>query len=617
MRRVARLAAPLAAAAGLSLILSACGSSGGNFVSPATSTTETSGSTPPGGSSGPAQFGDQPSNAPAPQASQAAYTPTGNIIADDGYRPDKNGFGFPNYGTTGPDGSSAVTNLTVAQMQKLFGNTVCVDPSASKCTLAPEAKAWMDQTNNAMGGGHCYGFSAASLMFWKSQANPNDYGSSSTPQLNYQNNSALEGQIAYAWAYQVLPWVRGAQIKGTPVDILNALKTGLDPNSSETYTLTIFKRDGSGGHAITPYAIEDNGGGMFHILVYDNNYPGVTRAVTVDTNANTWTYNAAINPNEPSEKYDGDATTQSLGLWPTGPGLNPRSFTTSQPLNAQQSSAGTAGTFQLAAFTADNSSTSGVQDEVYLDGSDTNHSHLLITNSAGQSTGFENGKLVNNIPGADVENISSTQNWKNALEPIYYVPDGSQYTITVDGSALTQTDNGEDIGFISPTYDLEIDKLNVSPGEKDVISVSPDDTNVTFQSSKTEAPEFVFGQSTDAADYNMNIKTAADGAGGTYHLGIATNGQSLNLDTGKTSGNYAFDLERDDANGSVNYFSHEAIHLDSGDAVKIDYGNWDSSSATIPMSITKNGQTQTQQLSDQDSSNQPVPDPSASDDGGA
>ena len=76
-------------------------------------------------------------------------------------------------------------------------------------------------------------------------------------------------------------------------------------NGGPLYTIKIFNADG--GHAITPYAVEDKGDGKFAVLVYDNNYPGITRAVEFDTNANTWSYNAATRPDLPEALYSGDA----------------------------------------------------------------------------------------------------------------------------------------------------------------------------------------------------------------------------------------------------------------------------------------------------------------------
>ena len=48
------------------------------------------------------------------------------------------------------------------------------------------------------------------------------------------------------------------------------------------------------GHAVTPYAIEDRGGGVHLVRVYDNNFPDETsRYLVINTTSDTWSYEAA------------------------------------------------------------------------------------------------------------------------------------------------------------------------------------------------------------------------------------------------------------------------------------------------------------------------------------
>ena len=55
-------------------------------------------------------------------------------VADNGFRPDPNGFSFENYGN-----DSGYANLGPAEMQKLFGPGVCVN-TQNGCTLTPPAQ---------------------------------------------------------------------------------------------------------------------------------------------------------------------------------------------------------------------------------------------------------------------------------------------------------------------------------------------------------------------------------------------------------------------------------------------------------------------------------------------
>ena len=83
-----------------------------------------------------------------------SYSPTGEIIVDNGFRPWVDGFGFENYGNNaGPQ------NLTADNMVDLFGVRVCENGDPKDCELTPTAAKWMEVKNERMAGGHCMGFS--------------------------------------------------------------------------------------------------------------------------------------------------------------------------------------------------------------------------------------------------------------------------------------------------------------------------------------------------------------------------------------------------------------------------------------------------------------------------
>ncbi len=242
------------------------------------------------------------------------------IVADAGFRPNSNGFTFENYGQVLASGL-APTNLTASDVEALFGSQVCADAKLRRCDLIPEAQAWLTSTNQAMAGGHCYGFSVLAELIWQRKLSVTSLGAPAPSGLVIDENQALQRQIAYDWALQTLDSVQDRRVTGTPDQILAQLRQVLKPNPPETYTIAIWKRDGTGGHAVTPYAVRNDGGGKFDVLIYDNNWPGQNRAISFDIKANTWTYHAAVNPNVPDSVYEGDAQTKTISLFPTSPGL--------------------------------------------------------------------------------------------------------------------------------------------------------------------------------------------------------------------------------------------------------------------------------------------------------
>ncbi len=83
-------------------------------------------------------------------------------------------------------------------------------------------------------------------------------------------------------------------------------------HATEWWALGIYKRDFSGGHAITPYAVEDQGNGLYHVFVYDNNYPNETRIMEINRDDETWSYEASTNPDVEADLYEGDIDTPNI-----------------------------------------------------------------------------------------------------------------------------------------------------------------------------------------------------------------------------------------------------------------------------------------------------------------
>ena len=89
----------------------------------------------------------------------------GEIIASIPFDPKVNGFGFRNYGKN-PDFEEE--DLTADDLIRLFGAAnVCIEGTTAKdCELYETADRWIEQMIKMAAGGHCDGFSAASLRMF-------------------------------------------------------------------------------------------------------------------------------------------------------------------------------------------------------------------------------------------------------------------------------------------------------------------------------------------------------------------------------------------------------------------------------------------------------------------
>jgi hypothetical protein len=355
------------------------------------------------------------------------------FAADTGFRPGEHGFAFENYG-----GDAGATNLTPSELVRLFGPGVCIKPPDEKgnCKLTAPAAMWMEEANKAMDGGHCEGFAVLSLFLYDKTIPTDIFGAGSVNQLALKGNTPLQREIALWFITQGLPQVQEKTIRGKPSFIVQRLIEGY--KNKEFFTGGFYMPDGSSGHAVTPYAVKDLGGGQYHIMIYDNNFPGQERFIEVDANAETWKYEGSPNPETEPFTYTGDGDSQTLEITPqklrldkpTCPFCNQTSFgnlLAGLPASTTASTgggSGSQGSGETESGASEADELSG-QTQIMLNG----RANIIITDEQGRKTGFADGKVLTEIPNSQVILPKSKSGAKRA--PIVVVPAGGKYTVNV------------------------------------------------------------------------------------------------------------------------------------------------------------------------------------------
>jgi len=505
-----------------------------------------------------------------PDASVADATagpaPTG--LPDLGFRADKNGFKFENYINDG------VVNLTAAELRRFFGDAACAAVIDGLCELTPAAASWMDETNKGMNGGHCEGIAVATLLMFQKKLDPAAFGGALASDLAKDGNERLQREIAYWFATQALEPTISAEVKDlTPKQIAermaDAFKTG-----SESYTLGIYKPEFKDGHAMTPYAVEDRGDGKVAVMVYDNNYPDVAREVQIDTGADTWTYSASTNPDEPESVYAGNADTKTLTITPMSARFAPQSCPFCGEVGAdgvlKGSIKGAAGTPSC---------------EIHVTGD----AALLVTDGEGRRLGEVAGKLVSEIPGGRRVPMKSGSLWKDDEGPIYRLPTGTPLTVTLDGTSLHAASSA-DVTLIAPAWTLAVDDVMVDPGQKDTITFSAGLDAITYRTQGAETPVISLGVSTVAADWSFFVKAAGDADGYEVALDLdIAKGELLVTVKGAGEGaTYAIEIVRLDDKGEQT-FTHVGTADVDGGVVHIGYGTWTGQGDGIAFGVDKTG----------------------------
>jgi len=478
-----------------------------------------------------------------------ATSAPGEVVYDLGFNPVENGFNFSNYGDDIP-----ATNLTPLEIRRMFGDQVCSRIDEGECTLTPPAEQWMEQINGDMAGGHCEGMAVLSMMMYTNQISPSDFGGTIASDLDI-NDESLQREIAYWWATQAVDPTAASVIKGTPMEILETIEQ-MDANG-ETYTIGIYNDEGA-GHAITPIGVEDKGDGLFAILVYDNNYPGETRELFIDSRDNSWTYETSINPQVETDVWSGNANTETLDLTPTSARLD-----TQQCPFCDDNQASSAG--------GKNAVPSLKTNQIFLDG----EGHILIIDANGNRLGYVNGKIINEIPNASY-NAFRMRASGNTPEPIYSIPAGLDVTISIDGSTLTQ-ETLTDLVMIGAGFSIGVEGIYLEPGQVDTAYFYPVDQTIAYETASDESPNIVIGvENPNAeADYYFEVQGTDMTGGGTITISLDSKAGDLLINTEKLNNEGSFDFYLTRITDELEEeFSAEEIVLKEGALVYINYAEW-------------------------------------------
>jgi len=485
------------------------------------------------------------------EATEAAPTSNpGDVIYNLGFSPETNGFSFQNYGDDIP-----ATNLTAAELRRMFGDQVCARLEDDECTLTPPAEQWMEQINGSMAGGHCEGMAVLSMMMYTEQVSPSDFGGTVASDLDI-NDESLQREIAYWWTTQTVSPTNTSLVTGTPMEILETIEQ-MDA-SAETYTIGIYDGKGS-GHAITPFGVQDKGDGLYAILAYDNNYPGEVRELLVDSRDNSWTYETSINPQVESDVWSGNADTGTLDLTPTSARLEQQEcpFCSSSGFSSL-------GGGKLAA-------PAQKMNEIFLDG----EGHILITDENGNRLGYVDGKIVNEISNARYTEFRMGANG-NTPEPMYSIPAELDVTIEIDGSALTE-ETLTDLVLIGPGYSIGVEGIYLTPGQVDIAYFYPGDGTISYETTSDESPSIIFGIENPSAeaDYYFEVYGVDMVDGGIITAMLDTQAGDVLINTEKLSGEGAFTFYMTRLTDELEEeFSAEEIALQEGALVYINYAEW-------------------------------------------
>ena len=515
---------------------------------------------------------------PTTEAAQPAQDPSeaaGSMVSDTGFRPEVNGFSYPNYGDTGYTTSGEtfpVVNLTSVEMRRLFGDAVCAASAESDgtCVLTPPASQWMDQNNASMSGGHCEGFAVLSQMIYGGFVDPNQFGAAQTIDLQVKDNEALQRELAYWWTTQGPIW--NTQQVLAPKDAVAYLEAEYAKNPKNVFRLGIMKEDKTGGHAITAFGVQDQGNGIFWIMVYDNNYPGQARHMTVDANANTWEYEASINPSVGPDMYKGSETNPIL-IADNQPRL--QTFTCDFCNTAGSASKGGG----LAATTAQ-------FNEIWTEG----YVNVELEDDQGRKIGYdEKGNFVNEITEAKL--TPTLAGPLSEVPPVIDMPVGMNFTAYIWGDDKS-AEMPASLVMIGKGFYVGIDNLAMAPGQEDQLYVDGSGDVINYKTDAQESPDIIVGIEKPGADFELVLKAVKVSKGTDISVNFDQKEDVFAFQTTSDApAEFTISITRIDADGKEETFDtgDTTITIDPAKLMYFYFGKWEGQGSNLEVGYDENG----------------------------
>ena len=244
-----------------------------------------------------------------------------NVYASGNFMPTLNGFGFSNVG----DGSFDLFPKELIARQ--YGQEAVCFVEDQQCKALNPYGLFIVSTLDPhdASNGLCNGMAVASTMLangiesfpGSGKTSPSDYNpaASNTIELNYGDVREFVAAKQIGQGREAIFNHRTNVCRGLrPTQVLADIEARFNTDDPIA-AIEIFTQAREAGHALTPYALSDEGGNTRRIYVYDSNHPSdMDRYIEVDITPGqeSWRYSGAANAGAEELLYDGLETNNSM-----------------------------------------------------------------------------------------------------------------------------------------------------------------------------------------------------------------------------------------------------------------------------------------------------------------
>jgi hypothetical protein len=219
---------------------------------------------------------------------------------------------------------------------------------------------------------------------------------------------------------------------------------------------------------------------------------------------------------------------------------------------------------------------------VFLKGTPHNHGHLVLTDDAGHRTGFVDGDVINQIPGARVDERLDG----GGADPTYHIPAGTHFTVTIDGTQLKTDDPATGVDILGPGFNVSVEQIDLKPGQQQKLDPAADGTKIAYTSPDAQSPQIEIGGNYPEGSFGFTVTAKADAAGTiTAQLPIDTGKFSLQESKPGANVDFSFIAQRQ-VHKQTDLYGTDSTKLAPGDTASLDYSSWKTGGKLDQFTIT-------------------------------
>ena len=155
------------------------------------------------------------------------------------------------------------------------------------------------------------------------------------------------------------------------------------------------------------------------------------------------------------------------------------------------------------------------------------------------------GRIVNEIPGAQVLPPVMVQTWRLSPEPVYQIPANTKFSVLIDGDSLEAPDT-ESLSVVGAGHAAVVSDITLRPDEQNRIEVTPAGTTLSYRtdSDHTQTPRLEIGLERRGPDYEYAITPTAIAGGSTLTAQVRPKRSRLTIDAAdvRNTTRYALDV---------------------------------------------------------------------------